>query len=68
MKKEKMIRQENKIWQERKDAYRYCECGTARPFPKFKDRLICPNCGKYIYKDKETEFKYKLGDAIRRNA
>lgn len=24
------------------------------------DRLICNNCGHYIYKDKKTELKYKL--------
>ena len=34
---QKMIKEENKLWQERRNAYRYCECGTARPFPKFKD-------------------------------
>lgn len=25
-----------------------------------KDRLICKNCGNYVYKDKKTELFYKM--------
>lgn len=40
----------------------YCSCGQYGVvfYSKGKDRLICKNCGKYIYKDKKTELKYKM--------
>ena len=42
----------------------YCKCnhGTGVVFYNNDgvDRLICKNCGNYIYKDKKTEMKYKL--------
>ena len=28
--------------------------------PSMQDRVICNYCGKYIYKDDKTKFKYKL--------
>lgn len=57
----KKYKEENKYWAEIRKTYVYCKkCGTPRPFPKFKDKLLCPNCGNYIYKDKGTEFKEKM--------
>lgn len=40
----------------------YCTCGQygVMFYNTRRDRLICKNCGKYIYKDKKTEFKYKM--------
>ena len=60
------VKNEDKLWEEKRKTYRYCKCGTARPFPKFKDKLICPNCGNYIYKDKKIEFKEKMKGILRK--
>lgn len=40
----------------------YCKCGEYGVvfYTKDKDRLICKNCGCFIYRNKETEFKYKM--------
>lgn len=40
----------------------YCQCGQygAVFYNTGRDRLICKNCGNYIYKDKKTEFMYKI--------
>lgn len=31
----------------------------------FADRTICNHCGFYIYKDKQTEFRYKMKTEMR---
>ena len=38
---------------------RKCECGHTQLLG-MQDRVICNYCGKYIYKDDKTKFKYKL--------
>ena len=30
------------------------------------DKMICYNCGVYVFKDKETEFKYRLNEQLYR--
>ena len=30
------------------------------------DRVICSHCGNWVYKDKKTEFKYKLNQSLKR--
>lgn len=45
-----------------------CKCGSTRMFTegKFtKDRLICTNCGYWVYKDKETEKRYKFKEIMK---
>lgn len=58
--KNSRYKKEDKYWEQLRKISVKCKCGTARPFPKFKDKLICPNCGNYIYRDKQTEFKYRM--------
>ncbi len=36
---------------------------TFYPFEN-KDKKVCVNCGKYIFKDKQSEFKYRLEEEI----
>lgn len=46
----------------------YCNCGSNRMFTNgkySKDRLLCKNCGNYIYKDKETENRYKFKEVMK---
>lgn len=38
---------------------RKCKCGHTQLLGA-KDRVIYNYCGKYIYKDDKTKFKYKL--------
>ena len=38
----------------------YCKCGHSMTFTNGIDRLFCDWCGNYCYKDKQTEFKYKM--------
>lgn len=41
-----------------------CKCSHTILFTGKKDRLICRYCGNYVYKDKKTEFKYKMKGLI----
>mgnify|MGYP003571288470 CR=1 FL=1 len=34
--------------------------------PAWVDRNLCDNCGMYVYKDKKTEFKYKMKEKLLR--
>lgn len=40
----------------------YCKCKQYGVvfYNTGRDRLICKNCGNYIYKDKKTELKYMM--------
>jgi hypothetical protein len=38
----------------------YCKCGHSILFTGNVDRIFCDWCGNYCYKDKQTEFKYKM--------
>ena len=42
----------------------HCKCGHRVIIPYWIDRQLCDCCGNYVYKNKETEFKYKLKGAI----
>lgn len=44
-----------------------CKCGSSRVFAEGKfdtDKLICHNCGRYIFKNKKAEFKYRMKEAM----
>ena len=32
-----------------------------------QDRALCPNCGHWVYKSDELEFKYKIKEAMIKN-
>lgn len=42
-----------------------CSCGHSIIFISEKDRIICSVCGKYIYRNKKVEMKYKLKKLIK---
>lgn len=42
-----------------------CKCGH-RVLLGRQDRIICSFCNRYVYKNKEIEFKYKLLEKKRR--
>ena len=37
-----------------------CKCGHSTFFVTNREKIICHNCGEYIYKNKKIEFKEKL--------
>lgn len=41
-----------------------CKCSHSIIFHNGNDRELCSWCGKYVYKDSNTEFKYKLKENI----
>lgn len=45
---------------------KYCEfCGHTLTFYAFeKDRKLCRVCGKFNYKDKRVEFRYKFNSVV----
>ena len=43
-----------------------CSCGHTQVITN-ADRTICRWCGKWLYKNKQIEFRYKLKENIRNN-
>lgn len=41
-----------------------CNCGFSVIFNIKDDYRVCKYCGKILYKDKKTEFKYKLSKKL----
>lgn len=41
-----------------------CDCGHTLIFNYKDDKKLCNCCGKIIYKDKKTEFKYLLSNRL----
>ena len=41
-----------------------CKCSHTILFTGVKDRLLCTYCGRYVYRDKKTEMKYKLKELL----
>lgn len=39
-----------------------CSCGHS--VEVYQDKRICTHCGKYVFKNKEDEFKYRLNERI----
>lgn len=42
-----------------------CKCGTKTIIPMFMDRLICRNCGHWVYRDKKKEFQDKMREILK---
>ena len=40
-----------------------CECGH-KIFLYKKDKLICSWCGRYVFKNKRIEFKYRIKEKL----
>lgn len=35
-----------------------CQCGRTVVIPKALDKVICPNCKKYVFRDDRKRFDY----------
>ena len=42
-----------------------CKCSHTVIIPYNVDLKICSYCGHYVFKDKKTEFKYKMNKALK---
>lgn len=42
-----------------------CKCGHREIIPKWLDKKLCSWCGRYIFKSKKDEFKYKMQEKMR---
>lgn len=43
--------------------YTFCKCGRRQYMPK-AERTICSWCGRWIYKDAKTKFKYEMREKL----
>lgn len=43
-----------------------CRCGHKVIIPKWVDKQICGWCGKYVFKSKEDEFKYRMKGVLKK--
>ena len=39
------------------------KCGHSVPIGR-KDKMLCEFCGKYVFKDKKEEFRYRMGQIL----
>lgn len=42
-----------------------CKCSHTILFTGYKDRLLCRYCGRYVYRNKNAEFKYKMKEKLK---
>lgn len=41
-----------------------CSCSHTMFMPNKRDRMCCNHCGRWVYKDKKTEYKYKMREML----
>ena len=60
------LQRDMKLRSEQMKFEKYCEfCGHTMTFYAFeKDRKVCKHCGRFNYKNKRVEFKYKLNSVV----
>lgn len=44
-----------------------CTCGHRVVIPKWIDKGMCSWCGKYVFKNKKDEFKYRINEKLRKD-
>lgn len=42
-----------------------CKCGHRVIIPKWIDKNLCRWCGNYVFKDKKSEFEYRLKEKMK---
>lgn len=54
--------------QDEYDKVKYmCKCGRKVVIPKWQEKSLCDWCGRYVFKDKKDEFKYRMKERIIKN-
>jgi len=41
-----------------------CSCGHCVNIPPNLDKIICTWCGNYVFRDKKTEFEYRMKERM----
>lgn len=62
-------KQLSKIAQEQRKMKTYCPyCGVRIHFYAFekKDKQLCVNCKRYVFKDKKAEYDYRMKELLRK--
>lgn len=69
MVKNEKIEKPIEYWHKMGQIRHYCpKCKHSLVIPVFMDRNLCDWCGNWVYKDKQTEFRYKLQERMKKNA
>lgn len=66
MLKDSRYREIEKLMEEEKKYRTTCQCGWRVTIGNKYERVICPNCGRYVY-SKKYKFKEKMNELLRRN-
>lgn len=56
-----------KLYNIKSDSKVKCKCGHSIFLTNKYERIICDWCGRWVYKNKKVEFKYKLLEAKNKN-
>lgn len=66
----RLIVRHNDDFQKLADSYNklkyMCKCGHKVIIPKHIDKNICSWCGRYVFKSKQDELKFRLEERMRR--
>lgn len=56
---------EYKRMTEEYDKVKYkCRCGHRSVIPESIDKTVCSWCGNYVFKDKKSEFEYRMKEKL----
>lgn len=53
-----------RLYEEKTKYKHYCKCGHSVIIANKKGMAICSHCRNLVFKDKETEFKYRLKEKL----
>ena len=63
MRKSEIEKEMDNLLNEMRKITYVCKCGKRVMISK-QDRALCSECGHWVYKDKQTEFKYKMKENL----
>lgn len=58
------LKEERALWEAKAKFRKKCKCGHTVIIANKKGMCICSHCRNLVFKDKETEFKYRLRQNI----
>ena len=56
-------KEEERLWEEKDKSKVTCKCGHV-VFMSKSGRKICTWCNNYVFKDKQTEFEYRMKENL----
>lgn len=42
-----------------------CKCGHRVIIPSWRDKTLCSWCNNYVFKDKKSEFEYRMKEKLK---